>query len=403
MEQLLKSLPFSEHVQTLIGVVIICLVTVIAVYLSRVILFVVGARLAAKTRTDLDDKLLETGRKYLHILVYLIGFHFLMNFIQKSIWGGYVGEMFFTVIDGILYSLGVFVVAQLAVQELSILIRWFGENIAVKTDARINEEFVPLFDRAIKVTLYVLAVLVVLDYFDVNIAGLITVLGVGSLAVALAAQETIANMIGGFVIMIDRPFRAGDRVRLDDGTVCVVYQIGVRSTKFQTFENTLIIVPNAELMKSTVHNLTYPKPEIRVRVDVGVSYDSDLSKVREIMIAEAKKHPNVLKEYQPEFRLLNFGDSSLDVSLRCRVADVSLQFTTTCDLREQVLDAFRREGIEIPFPQRVITMISEEQGKEKPEYVPVPDDKKPHISPPPSGHRMLGDVEHSDSDDDDGE
>ncbi len=400
MEQLLQALPLSEHVRTLVGVVIICLITIIAVYLSRVILFVIGARLAAKTRTDLDDKLLSTGRKYLHILVYLIGFHFLMNFIQKSNWGGYVGEMFFTVVDGILYSLGVFIIVQFLVKELSIFIRWFGENIAVKTDARINEEFVPLFDRAIKVTLYILAVLIILDYFNINIAGLITVLGVGSLAIALAAQETIANMIGGFVIMIDRPFRAGDRVRLDDGTVCVVYQIGVRSTKFQTFENTLIIVPNAELMKSTVHNLTYPRPEIRVRVDVGVSYDSDLSKVREVMVAEALKHPNVLKEHEPEFRLLNFGDSSLDVSLRCRVADVSLQFTTTCDLREQILNAFRREGIEIPFPQRVITMISEEQGKEKPEYAPVPADKKTYTPPPPSTHGTLGDVDQSDSDDD---
>ena len=170
-------------------------------------------------------------------------------------------------------------------------------------------------------------------------------------------------MIGGFVIMIDRPFRVGDRVRLDTGTTVIVDQIGVRSTKFRTFDNTLIIVPNAELMKSTVHNLTYPYPRLRVQIDVGVGYDSDMELVRKVMLDEAAKHPIVINDPPPSFFFLEFGDSSLNVSMRCWVADVSEKFCTASELREQVLNRFREESIEIPFPQRVVTMVPEETGQ----------------------------------------
>ncbi len=190
-------------------------------------------------------------------------------------------------------------------------------------------------------------------------------LGVGSLAIALAAQETIANMIGGFVIMIDRPFRAGDWLRMTDGTTCKVHQIGVRSTKFLTFENTLIIVPNAELMKSTVHNVTYPYPEIRVRIDVGVSYNSDMDQVKRVMLDEAQKNPMILNDPEPFFRFLEFGDSSLNVSMFCRVPQVLDQYKAGSDLRTQILKRFRQEGIEIPFPQRVITMVRDKQSDEE--------------------------------------
>jgi len=378
MEQIFRSLPFSEMWQNIAGIFIIIAGTFIAVFLARFILYVVAQKLFSKTKTQLDDMLLLAGRKYLNILVIILGIYFLFDYMGK-IYSIYVGEKFFIIIDGILYFITVMIFTHFLVKMISTLIKWFGENIASKTETTVDDEFIPLVDRLFKVTLYILGVLVVLDHFAVNITGLLTVLGVGSLAIALAAKDSIANMIGGFIIMIDRPFRVEDRVKLGDGTVCVVYEIGVRSTKFRTFENTLIIVPNAELMQSTVHNLTYPKSEIRVRVDVGVGYDEDLEQVKAVMIDEALKHPNVLEDPPPEFRFLKFGDSSLDVSLRCRVAEVGKQFSTACEIREQVLISFRKEGIEIPFPQRVVTWMSDSKtdkdeaiSETKKAFVPKP-------------------------------
>jgi small-conductance mechanosensitive channel len=286
----------------------------------------------------------------------------LFNYLEY-ISGGRAPSLFKS-IDGIFYVLCVFVIAVMIIRMISTLLSWYATNIASRTESTLDDEFVPLADRGVKIIGYILALLIVLDHFNVDILGMVAVLGVGSLAIALAAQETIANMIGGFVIMIDRPFRVGDRVQLDTGSTVIVNQIGIRSTKFRTFENSLIIVPNAELMKSTVHNLTYPAPMLRVQIDVGVGYDSDMEQVRRVMLDEAARHQTVIDDPPPSFFFLEFGDSSLNVSMRCWVADGSEQFITASELREQVLNRFREEGIEIPFPQRVVTMIPKETGQE---------------------------------------
>jgi small-conductance mechanosensitive channel len=101
---------------------------------------------------------------------------------------------------------------------------------------------------------------------------------------------------------------------------------------------------------------------MRVKIDVGVGYNSDVAKVREVMLDEAKRHNKVLKTPEPRFRFLGFGDSSLDVSLRCHVSDPNEYRTVPTELRTAILERFRAEGIEIPFPQRVITMVPNDSG-----------------------------------------
>ncbi|MCP4566437.1 MAG: mechanosensitive ion channel family protein, partial [FCB group bacterium] len=216
-------------------------------------------------------------------------------------------------------SVGVFVVAILILKVISAVLKWYAETIATKTDTTLDDEFIPLLDRTVKIVIITLAVLIVLDQFGVDVKGLVAVLGVGSLAIALAAKDTLANMIGGFTIMIDRPFRVGDMVRLADGNRVVVHEIGIRSSKFLTFDNTLVIVPNSEIIKSTVHNITYPHPRVRVVVKVGVSYDSDLKKVREVMLDEAAKNSKILTDPRPQVLFRDFGDSALAISLRCYI------------------------------------------------------------------------------------
>ncbi|MEA2031005.1 MAG: mechanosensitive ion channel family protein [candidate division Zixibacteria bacterium] len=364
MYQLFDSLSIFGNWRLLSGIAIIIIGTVIAAFLVRLILFVIAKRLALKTKTHIDDKLLYAIRRPIYALVYLFGFGYLFEFFKTSKLP-YLNDSLFEITDGIVFTLAVLMITHLTVRILSTLTTWFGKNVATRTETKVDDEFVPLVDRSIKVILYVLGILIVLDHFDINITGLITVLGVGSLAVALAAQETLANMIGGFVIMMDRPFRVGDRLVLNDGKICDVFQVGVRSTKFLTRENTLIIVPNAELVKSTIHNLSYPRPETKIWINVGVSYSSDLDKVKAVMLGEAEKHVNIMNEPAPLFRFLDFGDSSLDVSLYCQLADVTTQYQTESEVRQQILRRFRAEGIEIPFPQRVVTMAPRPQKNSK--------------------------------------
>ncbi len=360
MEQLLQKIPVSSGLQTLIGIGVIIIITIVVSTVLRMAVLSSIGRLTRKTSTTLDDRLLKATRSYLRLLVYVFGLSILFNFIAAR-YPEYVTEGLSRVIDGVIYGFGVILVAALLIKVISAFLGWYADTIAVKTETTLDNELVPLLDRTIKIVLIILAVLIVLDHFGVDIKGMVAVLGVGSLAVALAAQETLANMIGGFTLMIDRPFRVGDMVHLPDNRRVVVHEIGIRSTKFLTFDNTLVVVPNAELIKSTVHNITYPLPRVRVKIEVGVGYDSDIDKVRKIMIGVAEKHSNVLEKPPPQFLFMNFGESSLDVSLRCHVSDPIEHRRTSSELREEVLSRFRAEGVEIPFPQRVVTMVGGEK------------------------------------------
>ncbi|MFH1996262.1 MAG: mechanosensitive ion channel domain-containing protein [Candidatus Omnitrophota bacterium] len=134
---------------------------------------------------------------------------------------------------------------------------WYQENVAMKTLTRLDDELIPLIRRALKTILWIVALLVILPFYGVNINALIATLGVGSLAIALAAQDTIANIIAGFLIMIDRPFRIGDKIKLPSGEIARVLEIGIRRSKFQGDEKGIIIVPNLDLSKSKIVNYTY--------------------------------------------------------------------------------------------------------------------------------------------------
>ena len=134
---------------------------------------------------------------------------------------------------------------------------WYKENIAVKTATHLDDELIPILRRTSKIIIWIVAILIILPLFGININGLIATLGVGSLAVALAAQDTIANIIAGFLIMVDRPFRPGDKIKLPSGEVVAVLDIGVRRSKFLSEDKAIVIIPNLELSKSKIVNYTY--------------------------------------------------------------------------------------------------------------------------------------------------
>lgn len=149
-------------------------------------------------------------------------------------------------------------IAQKAVEAA---LAWYKENISSKTDIRLDDELIPLLRRALKILIWVLALLIILPVYGVNISALVAALGVGSLAVALAAQDTIANIISGFMIMIDRPFRIGDKIKLPSGELVEVLEIGVRRSKFFAEDKAIVIVPNLELSKSKIVNYSYTREE----------------------------------------------------------------------------------------------------------------------------------------------
>ena len=161
------------------------------------------------------------------------------------------------VIEKIFFVLAVIVIAYWLRMINVAVFGWYATKIANRTNSSIDDEFIPLFKKVASIVLWIIAIIVVLSYFGINISALIATLGVGSLAIALAAQDTISNIIAGFLIMVDRPFKVGDEIKLPTGERVKVLKIGNRRSQFRGDDDALIIVPNLDLSNSKIVNYSY--------------------------------------------------------------------------------------------------------------------------------------------------
>ena len=201
--------------------------------------------------------------------------------------------------------------------------------------------------------------LIILDLLGMSITPILTALGVGGLAVALALQDTLSNLFAGFYISIAGHLRPGDYVKLDSGEEGHIADITWRSTTIHTLANNLVITPNARLAQAIVTNFHLPAKNVATRVQVSVSYHSDIDRVEQLLLEEgikgATEIPGMLAEPAPVVRLNpGFGESSLDFTLAFHVAEFDQQFLVQHELRKRIFKRFRAEGVEIPFPARSV-------------------------------------------------
>ncbi|MCH7781457.1 mechanosensitive ion channel [candidate division KSB1 bacterium] len=312
-----------------------------------------------KTPSELDDRLMDILETHVKWVINIAGFYFAVNYLEKLFQDQDQEPVLIFYANNALYIEAVLVVSLLVIKVLMELLTWYLGRLAKKEETNLIGEFVPLFSRLLKIVVFVLALIVVMNKLGQDVSGLVVLGGVGSFAFAFAAQDTLANMISGFVIMTDRPFRVGDRILLGSGEKGDVFEIGLRSTKILDFDNQMVIVPNAEIVNSKIINLSYPDLTIRVVVNVGVAYGTDIEKTKKLLVQICKEHSTVLEKPEPVAYFLDFGDSSLSLTVRCRVPHYTNQWTVAEELRVEVNKRFQSEGIEIPFPQRVVHMKRE--------------------------------------------
>lgn len=319
----------------------------------------IGRKLIARTTSELDDLILNIVVDKVKWIAIVAGSYLASEELEKALQPADVMALqFLGYAQGIIFVCFVIVVTTVLIRVSDTAVKHTMEIHARRTESRFNEALLPLINRVINIVLALIAVIITLDHFGQDVSSLVVSLGVGSLAIALAAQDTLANMIGGFVIMLDRPFRVGDRIQLPSGDVGDVYEIGVRSTKIQDFDNNLIILPNAELVKARIVNFSYPQQAVRVMVEVGVAYGTNLDDAKKIITDLAKQHRDVLADPIPEAFTVALADSSVNIRLIARTADYRKRFLIETSLREQIYKTFHEEGIQIPFPQRTVTIIN---------------------------------------------
>jgi small-conductance mechanosensitive channel len=253
----------------------------------------------------------------------------------------------------ILAGLLIFSLTLVAMRLVGNLIRFYGPGVA---------EVLPvttLTRTLAQIAIAILGLVILLNQLGLQIAPILTALGVGGLAVALALQDTLGNLFAGFYIAVAGQIRVGDYIRLDSGQEGYVTDINWRNTSIRALANNLIIVPNSKLSQAIVTNFHFPEKRMSIGVNVPVDYGSDPDYIEGLLMEEAaaaaKEVPGLLAEPGPSVRLIpGFADSALIFSVNLHVAEFVDQYPVQHELRKRILRRFHKEGIEIPYPGRTV-------------------------------------------------
>lgn len=212
----------------------------------------------------------------------------------------------------------------------------------------------PLLNNLVTVVLALAGMYWLLQLWGISVAPLLASAGIATAAVALASKDTLANFFGGVSIFVDRPYAQGDYILLPGGERGEVVRIGVRSTRVLTRDDVLVTVPNAEMANSKIINESGEVPRFRLRAAVGVAYDSDLDQVEAALLEAVAGVPEVLAQPAPRARFRRFGDSALEYELLAWVEKPADRGRVLHQINRNIYSIFKQQGIQIPFPQRVV-------------------------------------------------
>ncbi|MDX2130218.1 MAG: mechanosensitive ion channel family protein [Chloroherpetonaceae bacterium] len=317
----------------------------------------------AKTDTNIDDKIVTILKDHAAAFCFVLALKYaLMEFQLALPETSKRTNDAIEVLRHIAFIGLVFVAARVIGKIIREGVDWYLHNLPSHLESKQIASIAPFIRRGLQLVSIAIVLVIVLDHFDINIGSLLVSLGVGSLAVALAAQDTLANIIAGIIIAVDKPFRVGDRVQLFDGKIGDIHEIGLRSTKIKDFDNNLVILPNAELIRSRIINFAYPNDPIRVLVLFSVAYGTDLSKVREIVLKLATAAPDYSDAFPSGMQVMDLQDSGVLCRLETFVTDFTKRFDTEVMLREQIHTELCNAGIAFALPRRVL--LFPEKGDE---------------------------------------
>lgn len=329
------------------------LIMAVAIAIAFLIHFLMNVYLstvAKKTSTVLDDMLISALKKPMYMLAIVTGFY--ISLAQINALAGYA-----PVITRIYQALIIVLFAYATSKVISSVINW-GIKKHSASDSKVAVTFLPLTGKILSIFIYVIAFIAILDQLNIKVTALVASLGVASLAVALALQDTLANFFAGIYIMADRPVRAGDFVRLENGEDGYVEEIGWRSTKVRTLPNNIIVIPNSKLAQSIITNYYLPSEQTSFVVKCGVAYGSDLDKVEKVTVRAAKDVQQTVegavKGFEPFVRFNEFGDSNINFSIIMRVDEPVAKYIVLHELIKRLTKAYEKEGIEISWPVRKV-------------------------------------------------
>jgi small-conductance mechanosensitive channel len=244
---------------------------------------------------------------------------------------------------------------------------WYGLEMRPKAGKNVRDvEVFPFVRNVVKIAILAISAVFILNRLGFETAAIITGLGVGGIAIALALQDTLGNFFGGLHILMDKPAREEDYVRLENGLEGTVKQIGWRTTRILTTDNNEVIVPNSKLAGSILQNYSTPNDMSAVTYTVGVGCREDVDRVEKAIVAalhRVAKKDQLMDGKSTWARFDSFGDYSLNFKFGYMVRGYVNRFGVLKEVNRELFYAFRKEGISIPYPTRTVYQVNPEAGR----------------------------------------
>jgi small-conductance mechanosensitive channel len=313
----------------------------------------------------LKRKITKEGNKAGQIAVQAFRYMITLSFAILSVYGAihlvHMDRTLFHILRKILHALmiltGTIIASRFTVASINIYMKKTEATVAAFT----------IFINLVKLLIYLIGFMIILDSIGVSITPMLTAMGVGGLAVALGLQNTLSNLFSGLHIIASGKIREGDYIKLSTGEEGYVADMTWRETVIKTLSDNIIVIPNSKLASVNVTNYSLPEKEMSCLAQIGVSYDSDLKKVQEVTVDIAKgimrEVAGGVPEFEPSLEYTRFSDSCIEFSINMRVKDFLSQSRIQHELIMRLHERYKQEGIVIPYPIRTLFM-KELQDKE---------------------------------------
>ena len=340
---------------SLLDILISVGIVIAGFFIARLIYYIfthIFGKLAAKTETNLDDLLVDKFKA-----------PFMFAAIIGTIWGALKRLELSESVSESLWKIYTVLIVLNFTWAFARLFSGIIQNVlnkhAEREDSRIDSNIVGILDSIVKYLIWGIGILVALHNIGIQIGTLIAGLGIGGVAVALAAQDTLKNLFGGFIIFFDRPFNIGDRIRYNtiDG---YILHIGLRSLRIKTLDNRIVTIPNSQVVDSAIENVT-SEPSTKITTKLGLTYDTTpemMEKAMQILRDIPKAIPDITEETSVSF--IEYGNFSLQIRFVYFIKKDCDYFETQSIVNMEILRQFNANGLEFAFPTQTIYTKNQE-------------------------------------------
>ncbi|MCB1324773.1 MAG: mechanosensitive ion channel family protein [Spirochaetales bacterium] len=320
--------------------------------LGRLVYWLLGnivKRITRRTKTKIDDIIIDMAEEPLVFAIVIAGIWYALKTLNLPPWTAeWIGRVYYVLI---IINIG-WLVSRLC----DALIEQYLVPLVEKTEGDLDDQLLPIVRKGVRLAIWAITIIIALNNAGYDVGALLAGLGIGGLAFALAAQDSVSNLFGGFTIFADKPFTINDRIKVEgfDGTV---KEIGLRSTRLQTLEGRLVTIPNSAFASNPIENIS-SEPSRKVVLTLGLTYDTKPERIQEAI--------KTLKEIVAESQtteddglagFTEFADSSLNILFIYYIRKESDILNTMTEIHLEILKRFNAAGLEFAFPTRTVHNI----------------------------------------------